>query len=109
MLACDEHRVVHFANPAARRMVPGLLVGQVPPGPELYVGDQVIAGRRITASPQPLPGGWTGWHLHDVTGIKDRVEGLLTERARSEFLAEASNRLGLSLHPTRTARAVAAL
>lgn len=109
ILACDELRVVRYANPAAHRMVPGLLVGRVPPGPELRPGDQAIGGRLVTASPQPLPGGWTGWHLHDVTGVRERVDGLLTERTRSRFLAGASSRLGLSLHPTRTARTVAEL
>jgi serine phosphatase RsbU (regulator of sigma subunit) len=114
VLACDERGVVRSANPAALRLLPGLAPGEVlrcaalddagPADVELEVG-----GRTLTARRQPLPDGWTGWHLHDLTEPRARLDTLLAERARARFLAEASNRLGLSLHPGRTARAVAEL
>jgi serine phosphatase RsbU (regulator of sigma subunit) len=45
----------------------------------------------------------------DVAEQHARLDTLLGERARSRFLAAASRRLGLSLHPGRTARAVVEL
>jgi serine phosphatase RsbU (regulator of sigma subunit) len=117
VLACDEFRVVRAANPAALRLLPGAAVGEVL-GPQLAVlwtatPDEAVeleaAGRSLTARRQDLPDGWTGWHVDDVTEPRTRMDSLLAERARSRFLAEASSRLGLSLHPGRTARTAAQL
>ncbi|RTL69814.1 MAG: serine/threonine-protein phosphatase [Pseudonocardiaceae bacterium] len=125
VVACDERGVVRSANEVAVRMLPGLRVGELAtvamtpvvgaftdaatrPGPgqdvELVLADRAVAVRR-----RPLSGGWTAWHLRDVTEERARLDSLLAERARSRFLAAASRRLGLSLHPGRTARAVAEL
>lgn len=121
VVACDERGVVRSANEVAVRMLPGLRVGELATvamtavlgasddaGPaqdvELVLGDRAVAVRRRT-----LSGGWSAWHLRDVTEERARLDSLLAERARSRFLAAASSRLGLSLHPGRTARAVAEL
>ncbi|WP_142102271.1 PP2C family protein-serine/threonine phosphatase [Pseudonocardia cypriaca] len=114
VLACDERGLVRTANAAARRMLPQVRVDELLPvreltrhGPaevELEAGSQALVARR-----QDLPDGWTAWHLREVSEQRARVDALLAERARSRFLAAASSRLGLSLHPGRTARAVVEL
>ncbi|WP_214406666.1 PP2C family protein-serine/threonine phosphatase [Pseudonocardia lacus] len=117
VIACDERRVVRSANAAALRLLPGLAVGEVLPAgpaglPSSADGETVeleVGGRSLAARRQDLPHGWSGWHVEDVTEPRSRTDNLLAERARSRFLAEASNRLKLSLHPGRTARAAAQL
>lgn len=113
VLAHDHQGVVRFVNGAARVMLPDVRVGELlvgpldprmPSGTELLVG-----GRRLRARHQVLPDGWAAWHIDDVTEQQVRLDNLLAERARSRFLAAASRRLGLSLHPGRTARAVVEL
>ncbi|GAA1855986.1 PP2C family protein-serine/threonine phosphatase [Pseudonocardia ailaonensis] len=111
VLACDGRGIVRQANAAARRLVPGLREGELPPRElaALDSGAGQIAGRALTARRQDLPDGWTAWHVEDVTEHRRRLDNLLAERARSRFLATASRRLGLSLHPGRTAKAVVEL
>ncbi|HXV93790.1 MAG TPA: hypothetical protein VD813_10860, partial [Pseudonocardia sp.] len=113
VLACDERGVVRSVNTAAVRLLPGVCAGEVlPPGTGLEAGTATelqVAGRTLAARPQSLPGGWTAWHVDDVTDQRARTDSLLAERARSRFLAAASRRLGLSLHPGRTARSVVEL
>jgi serine phosphatase RsbU (regulator of sigma subunit) len=120
ILACDDRGVVQSANTAARTMLPGLRIGELlvgPPSPgrpdpgvEVTVSvDFTVGDRRISARTRALPDGWTAWFLSDVTEQHSRMDSLLAERARSRFLATASRRLGLSLHPGRTARAVVEL
>ncbi|MCO1654048.1 SpoIIE family protein phosphatase [Pseudonocardia humida] len=117
VITCDERRVVRSANPAALRLLPGLAVGEVLPTGAAVLwtaghGESVeleAGGRSLAARRQDLPDGWTGWHVEDVTEPRSRMDSLLAERARSRFLAEAGNRLKLSLHPGRTARTAAQL
>jgi Stage II sporulation protein E (SpoIIE) len=66
----------------------------------------------LSISRSTLPDGWTSSSECDLAasrGRLDSLDSLLTERARSRFLATAGRRLGLSLHPGRTARVVAEL
>ncbi|MCO1656995.1 PP2C family protein-serine/threonine phosphatase [Pseudonocardia humida] len=116
--ACDERGVVRTANPAALRMLPDLTVGEVLGGalavlaqadPTAGEVDLDVPGRAVTARPTALTRGWTGWYLQDVTESRTRLDNLLAERTRSRFLAAASTRLGQSLHPGRTARALVEL
>ncbi|WP_103380129.1 PP2C family protein-serine/threonine phosphatase [Pseudonocardia dioxanivorans] len=142
VLACDERGVVRSANVVARRLLPGLRVGELsaaamspltlacgaenggedsgragggkgdaPGGGGAGTAEAEVAvdGRALAVRRRSLPGGWTAWHLRDVTEERARLDSLLAERARSRFLAAASRRLGLTLHPGRTARAVAEL
>jgi serine phosphatase RsbU (regulator of sigma subunit) len=114
VFACDDREVVRRANTAARALLPGLRERELlPAGLATALHGQVaeleLGGRALTARRQELPGGWTAWHVEDVTEQRTRLDNLLAERARSRFLATASRRLGLSLHPGRTARAVVEL
>ena len=68
-----------------------------------------VGGRRLRARRRGLPDGWAAWYVDDVTEQHARLDNLLAERSRSRFLASASRRLGLSLHPGRTARTVVEL
>ncbi|MCW0212179.1 MAG: SpoIIE family protein phosphatase [Pseudonocardia sp.] len=115
MLARDPGGIVRSANEAALRMLPGVRVGELLP-PELAAlaagprdPELTLGGRRLTARRQELADGWLAWHVTDVTDAHQRLDTLLAERARSRFLAAASRRLGLSLHPGRTAKAVVEL
>lgn len=114
VLAHDHQGVVRFVNRAARVLLPDvrvgeLLVGPLDPRPVCDATELVAAGRRLRARHQKLPDGWAAWHVDDITEQHRRLDNLLAERARSRFLAAASRRLGLSLHPGRTARAVVEL
>jgi serine phosphatase RsbU (regulator of sigma subunit) len=117
VLALDERGLVRRVNPAARRLL-GVREAELLPGPvaaTLAAGasdgpvELDLDGRALRARRQPLPDGWVAWHVEDVTEQRRRLDNLLAERARSRFLAAASRRLGLSLHPGRTARAVVEL
>ncbi|GAY07434.1 PP2C family protein-serine/threonine phosphatase [Pseudonocardia sp. N23] len=122
VVACDAHGIVRSANTTAVRMLPDLRVGElsvaamqvlrtaVADAPDADADAELaLDGRAIAVRRRSQPGGWTAWHLRDVTEERARLDSLLAERARSRFLAAASSRLGLSLHPGRTARAVAEL
>src|SRR4029079_5147069 len=65
-----------------------------------------VVSRRSAPPARPIPptDRWVG-----VAEQPARLDTLLSERARSRFLAAASRRLGLSLHPGRTARTVVEL
>jgi serine phosphatase RsbU (regulator of sigma subunit) len=125
ILAHDHRGVVRFANTAARVLLPDLRVGELlvaaldprqggpdAPGGAPGAGDETqldVAGRRLRVRHRDLSDGWGAWYVDDVTEQYARLDSLLAERARSRFLASASGRLGLSLHPGRTARAVVEL
>ena len=117
VLACDERGVVRSVNAAARELLPSVRDGEIladrlPALTDPGAGAEVelrSAGRSLVARRQPLPEGWTAWHVQDMTEQRDRLDNLLAERTRSRFLATASRRLGLSLHPGRTARSVVEL
>jgi serine phosphatase RsbU (regulator of sigma subunit) len=113
ILAHDHQGVVRFVNAAARVLLPDVRAGAPVTG-ALVVGapeevDLTVAGRRLRARRRDLPDDWVAWYVDDVTEQHARLDNLLAERARSRFLASASGRLGLSLHPGRTARAVVEL
>jgi serine phosphatase RsbU (regulator of sigma subunit) len=116
ILALDHQGVVRFVNAAARVLLPDVRVGALVAGafergaatlPEEL--DLSVAGRRLRARRRDLPDDWVAWYVDDVTEQHARLDNLLAERARSRFLASASGRLGLSLHPGRTARTVVEL
>ncbi|MCE3553614.1 serine/threonine-protein phosphatase [Pseudonocardia sp. RS11V-5] len=118
VLSVDERGLVRRANAAARRLLPGLREAELLPGPVAAgltggpddgPAELELGGRALRARRQELPDGWVAWHVEDVTEHRRRLDNLLAERARSRFLATASRRLGLSLHPGRTARAVVEL
>lgn len=120
MVACDRQGVVREMNDAAALLLPGVRMGELVAGagcpaladPDAAAGGVVelaVAGRALTARPHRLAGGWTAWYVEDVTEQRRRLDSLLAERARSRFLAASGRRLGLSLHPGRTARAAAEL
>ena len=120
VVAVDHRGIVQAVNEAAARLLPGVRVGELlaaaavaPLSAVAPAGDAQVelelAGRALTARRRPLSGGWAAWNITDVTERRARLDSLLAERARSRFLAAASRRLGLSLHPGRTARSVVEL
>jgi serine phosphatase RsbU (regulator of sigma subunit) len=113
MVACDAGGVVRMANQAGMRLLPGLEIGEVVPQPLALAQtdeiDLVVAERRLTARREAFADGWAAWQVDDVTEHQARLDSLLAERARARFLADAGARLGLSLHPHPTARAVVEL
>ena len=114
ILAHDHQGVVRFLNTAARALLPDLRVGELLAGAfDPLAGTEAtqfsVGARRLSARRRDLPDGWAAWYVDDVTEQHTRLDNLLAERARSRFLASAGRRLGLSLHPTRTARAVVEL
>ena len=118
ILAHDHQGVVRFLNASVRVLLPDQRVGEPLIG-ALHLrqdgraaSDEVeltVTGRRLRAHRRDLPDGWAAWYVDDVTEQHARMDSLLAERSRSRFLASASRRLGLSLHPGRTARAVVEL
>ena len=118
ILALDHQGVVRFLNASVRVLLPGqrvgeLLVGALDLGHDGRAASEevelTVTGRRLRAHRRDLPDGWAAWYVDDVTEQHARMDSLLAERSRSRFLASASRRLGLSLHPGRTARTVVEL
>ena len=110
--------MVRFLNASVRVLLPDqrvgeLLVGALDLGQDgRAASDEVeltVTDRRLRAHRRDLPDGWAAWYVDDVTEQHARMDSLLAERSRSRFLASASRRLGLSLHPGRTARTVVEL
>ncbi|GAA3861795.1 PP2C family protein-serine/threonine phosphatase [Saccharothrix violaceirubra] len=109
VVVVDANGVVLQATAEALRLLPRLVVGmpleRFPhDGVEVGLGDRIVVGTR-----RALPDGTTAWQFRDVTAQRAREDALLAERARSRFLARAGSRLGLSLNPARSARAVVEL
>ena len=71
---------------------------------ELRTGDRVIRTRRVA-----LPHGRSAWFVRDVSDDVRRVDAVLAERARAGFLADCATRLGVLLHPDRTATVAVSL
>jgi serine phosphatase RsbU (regulator of sigma subunit) len=138
VVVCDRDGVVRAANPAARRLLPALRVGEVvdvarcevltravregrrgPASIEVVVdhpaGELHLRARRgpvLGPTPPPPPetaDGDTCWYLRDVTGEQQRTDTLLAAQERAAFLAEAGRALHGVLHLDRTARRVVAL
>ncbi|WP_189222385.1 PP2C family protein-serine/threonine phosphatase [Saccharothrix coeruleofusca] len=120
IVVCDERGVVRQVSAEARRLAPGVAEGGSLADsavPELAAAaargqaafEASAGGRALVGRRRQLGGGWTAWHLRDVTARRARDDAMLAERARSRFLARASRQLGLSLNPTRTARTVVEL
>lgn len=115
VFACDASGVVGAANAAARSMLPGLATGEPAARvrvPELSAAlaagldafeceERALVGTRTTE-----PDGWTVWQVRDVAAERTREDALVAERTRSAFLIWASRRLGGSLNPARTERAI---
>jgi serine phosphatase RsbU (regulator of sigma subunit) len=116
VVAIDTEGVVRSANNIAHRLLP-IEAGKVVDGSsslaEALRGDTMafeidhdehrLHGRRVAV------GGLTVWYIRDLTEQTMRVDALLAERWRSAFLAEASRRLGGSLHRDRVASTAAML
>jgi hypothetical protein len=104
----DATGTVHSLNAEARDVLGGARVGGTAAdlglvddrhGPaEIRTGDRVIRTRRV-----PLPRARTAWFVRDVSDDVRRIDAMLAERARARFLAECATRLGVLLHPERTA------
>ncbi|MDF2979275.1 MAG: serine phosphatase RsbU regulator of sigma subunit, partial [Actinomycetospora sp.] len=138
VVVCGRDGVVRAANPAARRLLPALRVGEVvdvarcevltravregghgPASVEVVVdrpeGELHLRARRgpvLGPTPPPPPetgDGDTCWYLRDVTGEQQRTDTLLAAQERAAFLAEAGRALHGVLHLDRTARRVVAL
>ncbi|MFB9902957.1 PP2C family protein-serine/threonine phosphatase [Allokutzneria oryzae] len=109
VLLCDRDGTVLTADGRATELLPDLTAGSVLPVRETGdfragSGDRTLHWRR-----HDLGDGRHLWYVRDVSEESGRTDALLAERARSGFLAAASRKLGLSLHPSRTARAVVSL
>ncbi|PVZ05862.1 PP2C family protein-serine/threonine phosphatase [Actinomycetospora cinnamomea] len=138
VVVCDRDGVVRAANPAARRLLPGLRLGEVvdvarcesltravhegrhgPESVEVVIdhpeGERHLRARRgpvlgpIPPPPLETGDGDTCWYLRDVTGEQQRTDTLLAAQERAAFLAEAGRALHGVLHLDRTARRVVAL
>ena len=121
ILAHDHQGVVRYMNATALTLLPDVRVGELldgaldPHHAEQPATDGAshaefsVDGRRLRARRGALPDGWIAWYVDDVTEQHARLDNLLAERGRSRFLASASRRLGLSLHPGRTAKTVVEL
>ena len=125
ILAHDDLGVIRFLNATASALLPNVRVGELLAGaldprtvdpavvgtapPASREVELTAGGRRLHARRHVLPDGWVAWYVDDVTEQHGRLDNLLVERARSRFLASASGRLGLSLHPGRTAKTVVEL
>ena len=126
ILAHDDQGVIRFVNATASALLPNLRVGELLVGaldpravdpadgarPRAHAPCEVeltAGGSRLHARRHVLSDGWAAWYVDDVTEQHGRLDTLLVERSRSRFLASASGKLGLSLHPGRTARTVVEL
>jgi serine phosphatase RsbU (regulator of sigma subunit) len=122
ILAHDHQGVVRYMNATALALLPDVRVGELLGGaldprhveqPATDAASRAteftVGGRRLRARRRALPDGWIAWYVDDVTEQHARLDNLLAERGRSRFLASASRRLGLSLHPGRTAKTVVEL
>ncbi|SDM73030.1 PP2C family protein-serine/threonine phosphatase [Allokutzneria albata] len=97
VVLCDRHGTVLTVDGRVELLPdigPGAVIGA-------RAGTGTLRWRR-----HDLPDGRHLWYVRDVAEETERTDALLAERVRSGFLASASRRLGLSLHPARTARAV---
>ncbi|GIJ48178.1 hypothetical protein Val02_50640 [Virgisporangium aliadipatigenens] len=92
--ARDVLGAVRVGAPAADL---GLVEDAHGPG-EIRTGDRVIRTRRV-----PLPRGRSAWFVRDVSDDVRRIDAVLAERLRARFLADCAARLGVLLHPDRTA------
>jgi hypothetical protein len=117
VFACDAAGVVGAANAAARSVLPGLATGEPAARvrvPELTAAlavgldafececqGRVLVGMRTTGAD-----GWMVWQVRDLTADRAREDALVAERTRNAFLIWAGRRLGGSLNPARTERAI---
>ncbi|MFE4217083.1 SpoIIE family protein phosphatase [Streptomyces sp. NPDC056844] len=137
VLAVDTAGTVVDLNPAAEALLGGALRGAPlteaapawlarahqeaagPARPTAVDGDAAdprraafqgrIGARSFEAHPAPGRDGGTVWWLADVTGRQLAEDELAAERARTSFLAEASNVLLASLNTDRCMRVTAQL
>jgi len=120
VFACDVAGVVGAANAVARSVLPGLVIGQpaalvrIPAlAAALAAGLDVFEcerdGRLLVGTRTAGADGWTVWQVRDATADRTREDALVAERTRNAFLIWASRRLGGSLNPARTERAIVEL
>jgi serine phosphatase RsbU (regulator of sigma subunit) len=116
VLLVDGTGVPRAANRAARDLLPAARIGHLLPAALGNVLSTVVDESPVDLPPYRIrarrvdlgPAG-TAWYLRDVTQDEARTDALLAERGRASFLADASHRLGGSLHRGRTARSTVAL
>ncbi|NYD34750.1 PP2C family protein-serine/threonine phosphatase [Actinomycetospora corticicola] len=118
--------IVHAANPAAGRLVPGLVVGlgvdhaghdaftdavaRARPGFEAEVAGRILAARAVRLDDDGTAVDFlTCWYLRDVTEERRDSASLVRAQARARFLAEAGRALHGVLHLDRTLRTAATL
>jgi hypothetical protein len=118
--------IVHAANPAAGRLLPGLVVGtpvadaghdaftdavvRARPGLETEVAGRVLAARAVRLDDDgAVVDALTCWYLRDVTEERRGSASLVRAQARAQFLAEAGRALHGVLHLDRTLRTAASL
>ncbi|WP_084681580.1 PP2C family protein-serine/threonine phosphatase [Actinomycetospora chiangmaiensis] len=118
--------IVHAANPAAARLLPGLVVGTVVadagydaltdalvrarPGFEAEIDGRVLAARAVRLDEDgAVVDALTCWYLRDVTEERRGSASLVRAQARAQFLAEAGRALHGVLHLDRTLRTAVSL
>jgi serine phosphatase RsbU (regulator of sigma subunit) len=120
VIAVDARGVVTLVNAAASRLLPEVGVGgrlgtyPIPPplradGGPADAFDTEHGGRRLHGVRRRLGDGGFAWYVRDVTEEHAGVGGLLAERGRSAFLAEAGDLLGRSLHHAQILRTTVTL
>lgn len=111
--AADD--TIVLVNAAAAELVPDLLPGRglaggpltrlsgvLTEGAGTFTDD--VGGRQVHGRRRSLDENHYAWYLRDCTDEVRRAEQFRTERARTEFLAEAGRRLSASLHQRRCLR-----
>ncbi|MCD2185994.1 PP2C family protein-serine/threonine phosphatase [Actinomycetospora soli] len=121
--------IVHAANPAAGRLLPGLVVGvgvadaghdaftdavvRARPGFEAEVAGRLLSARAVRLDDDGTVGAvvdaLTCWYLTDVTEERRGSASLSRAQARAQFLAEAGRALHGVLNLERTLRTAASL
>ncbi|MBY8874696.1 serine/threonine-protein phosphatase [Micromonospora sp. PLK6-60] len=116
LIVCDADGVVRHLSAVAARLLPEV----TPDVPLVTAGIRELTtpdapaefthrGRRLRVRRVPLSAGRSCRYVEDVTESVTRSDALLTERARSAFLAVVGEKLGNPLHPDRAAAAVVRL
>lgn len=117
VVVCDPgSRRVRECNRAAREFFPRLSEGTAltaessgPLGEAAAAGEESFGaafGGRALSGHRHAAAGAEVWLVRDVSALRACADALEAARNRARFLAGSSRRLGASLHPGRTARAV---
>lgn len=116
VLICDGSAKLQWCNAAAKAAVPGIQHGEILAGPLFQamtrgvehfaaeIGGRFLTGRRV-AYISAAGTAQFAWFLRDERPVQTSTPDSGARLVSSVFLAEASRRLRVSLHPGRTARA----